>query len=70
PAPLLPVRTGPYRPRPRRRPPPAADLSARQRIAVLSGAHDPRTPPQLLVLEPAAAARRLVDQLHAWGYLP
>jgi electron transfer flavoprotein beta subunit len=59
----------PYRPRARHLPPPPADLDARQRILALSGALTARTPPELLVLEPAAAADRILEQLRGWGYL-
>jgi hypothetical protein len=50
-------------------PPPPADLSARERILALTGALTEREPPQLLVLEPDAAADRILDQLRAWGYV-
>jgi electron transfer flavoprotein beta subunit len=62
------VRTGPYRPRARVLPPPAGD-DARARILALTGALADREPPQRLVLEPAEAADRLLDQLRRWGYL-
>lgn len=65
-----PLRIGPYRPRPLPRPAPSAELSARERILVLTGTPADRPPPQLLVLEPAAAADRILDQLRTWGYLP
>ena len=64
-----PARQGPYRPRARVLPAPPASLDARQRIAALTGAGAPPTPPQLLVLEPAAAADRILAQLREWGYL-
>ena len=65
-----PGRGGPYRPRPRPLPPPPAQLDARQRILALTGAISRRDPPKLVVLEPPAAADRILDQLRAWGYLP
>jgi electron transfer flavoprotein beta subunit len=65
----LPVRSGPFRPRARALPPPPAGLDARQRVLALTGALVERTPPQLVVLEPAAAADRILDQLRAWGYV-
>jgi len=63
------VRTGPYRPRPRVLPSPPPGLSAGQRVLALTGALVERTPPRRLVLEPAEAADRLLDQLREWGYL-
>ncbi len=63
-----PVASGPYRPRPRVLPPPAGG-SARERILALTGALADRTPPEQVVLEPGAAADRLLTQLRAWGYL-
>jgi electron transfer flavoprotein beta subunit len=63
-----PARTGPYRPRARVLPPPTG-TDPRQRILSLTGALVRRDPPQRLVLDPAAAAERLLDQLQRWGYL-
>jgi electron transfer flavoprotein beta subunit len=63
-----PVRTGPYRPRPRVLPPPTGG-SARERILALTGALVDRTPPELVTLDPASAADRLLVQLQTWGYL-
>ncbi|HET6774593.1 MAG TPA: mycofactocin-associated electron transfer flavoprotein beta subunit [Acidimicrobiales bacterium] len=63
-----PLRTGPYRPRPRVLPPPAGG-SARERILALTGALVDRTPPELVTLDPASAADRLLAQLQSWGYL-
>jgi electron transfer flavoprotein beta subunit len=63
-----PLRTGPYRPRPRVLPPPAGG-SARERILALTGALVDRTPPELVTLDPASAADRLLAQLQTWGYL-
>jgi electron transfer flavoprotein beta subunit len=63
------ARRSPFRPRARVLPPPPADLSARERILALTGALVEREPPQLLVLEPDAAADRILEQLRAWGYV-
>lgn len=63
------VRRSPFRPRARVLPPPSSGLSARERILALTGALTEREPPQLLVLEPDAAADRILDQLRAWGYV-
>lgn len=63
------VRRSPFRPRARVLPPPPADLSARERILALTGALMEREPPQLLVLEPDAAADRILAQLRTWGYV-
>ncbi len=63
-----PVRTGPYRPRAKELPAPAAD-SARERILALTAVLTDREPPQTLVLEPPAAADELLTRLRSWGYL-
>jgi len=63
-----PIRTAPFRPRPRVLPAPPADLSVRERILSLSGALVDREPPRLVRLDPAAAADELLAQLQAWGY--
>lgn len=63
------VDVAPYRPRARELPPPPAELSARERVQALTGALVERTPPELLTLEPAEAADRLLAQLRTWGYL-
>jgi electron transfer flavoprotein beta subunit len=63
-----PLRTGPYRPRPRELPPPVGG-SARERILALTRALVDRTPPELVTLDPAAAADRVLAQLRTWGYL-
>ena len=68
PAVVTEVRRGPYRPRARALPPPAGDT--RQRILSLTGALTQQTPPQLLELEPAEAAARILEQLRTWGHLP
>lgn len=59
----------PFRPRARVLPAPEAGLSARERILSLTGALVERTPPELVVLAPEAAADRLLDQLRTWGYV-
>ena len=64
----IPVRTAPFRPRPRVLPAPPAELSARERILSLSGALVDREPPRLVRLDPPSAADELLAQLHAWGY--
>lgn len=63
-----PVRCGPYRPRARVLPPPTGS-DARRRILTLTGEGAERMPPQLLALEPAGGADRILAQLRAWGYL-
>ncbi|HEX6419244.1 MAG TPA: mycofactocin-associated electron transfer flavoprotein beta subunit [Acidimicrobiales bacterium] len=63
-----PARTAPYRPRARVLPPPGG-RSPRERVLVLTGALADRTPPEQAVLDPGAAADRILDQLRAWGYL-
>ena len=62
------VLLSPWRPRARVLPPPTGD-HALQRIVALTGALVDRTPPRTVVLEPAAAADEILDQLRAWGYL-
>jgi electron transfer flavoprotein beta subunit len=63
------ARTIPLRPRPRVLAAPAAGLTARERILSLTGALVDHEPPQRLVLDPPAAADRIIEQLRAWGYL-
>jgi electron transfer flavoprotein beta subunit len=63
-----PAKVGPYRPRPRALPAPAG-TSARERIVALTGVLTDREPPQRLVLDPPAAADRIIAQLRSWGYL-
>jgi hypothetical protein len=43
--------------------------SARERILALTRALVDRTPPELVTLDPAAAADRVLAQLRTWGYL-
>jgi len=57
----------PYRPRPRTLPAPSGDLMSRVRSILDVGGDD--TQSETVTLEPAAAARRIVDQLTEWGYL-
>ncbi|MBI2708426.1 MAG: putative mycofactocin-associated electron transfer flavoprotein [Actinobacteria bacterium] len=63
------VHQRPYRPRARVLPAPSASSSPRERVLALTGALSDRTPPETLVLDPPAAAERLMAQLRAWGYL-
>ena len=62
------VLLSPWRPRARVLPPPTGE-HALQRIVALTGALVDRTPPRTVVLEPAAAADEILDQLRSWGYL-
>jgi electron transfer flavoprotein beta subunit len=62
-----PVRTTPFRPRPRVLPAPGG-ATARERILALTGALVDRDPPRVVRLDPAAAADELLAQLQAWGY--
>ncbi len=78
-APLTVVRAGadehataavvfPYRPRARVLPPPHGDVLDRVRgILDVGGSHASHG--EVVVLEPVAAAQRIVEQLTAWGYL-
>lgn len=61
------VEIHPYRPRPRTLPSPRGDSLARVRALLDIDGHDGHA--EAVVLDPAAAARRLVDQLCEWGYL-
>jgi electron transfer flavoprotein beta subunit len=63
------TRRVPYRPRPRALPPPAADLTPRERVLSLTGALVERTPPRTVVATTDEAATLILDQLRAWGYL-
>jgi electron transfer flavoprotein beta subunit len=58
----------PYRPRARELPPPHGDTLDRVRQLTAGVAHSTHGQPE--VLEPAAAARRLLDALAAWGTRP
>jgi hypothetical protein len=49
--------------------PAPAGTSARERIVALTGVLTDREPPQRLVLDPPAAADRIIAQLRSWGYL-
>lgn len=61
--------SGPYRPRSRVLAGPDPAASPRERLVMLSGALEGRTPPRVLHLEPEAAADSILEQLAAWGYL-
>ena len=63
-----PIRSGPFRPRARLLDGPDPALAPRTRIERLTGALVDRTPPQTLVLDPEAAAQRILEQLTGWGY--
>jgi hypothetical protein len=39
-------------------------------VLALTGALNPRTPPERLVLDPDAAADLILERLAAWGYRP
>lgn len=57
----------PYRPRPRTLAPPAGDTLSRVRAILDVGGGDNHA--ETVTLDPPAAARRLLDQLHQWGYV-
>ena len=57
----------PYRPRPRTLPAPAGDTLSRVRTILDVGGAESHA--ETVTLEPAAAARRILEQLHEWGYL-
>jgi electron transfer flavoprotein beta subunit len=60
----------PFRPRSRSLPPPAG-ATALERILAITDAHGPSAAAgEPVVLEPAAAADRILDALAAWGYRP
>jgi electron transfer flavoprotein beta subunit len=61
------LRRSPFRPPARVVAPPAGDT--RQRILALTGALSERTPPRTVVADPDEAAREVVAQLRAWGYV-
>lgn len=58
----------PYRPRPRGLPGPEGPALERVR-ELLDVGGEPSAHAEIVTLEPAAAARRLVEQLREWGYL-
>lgn len=58
-----------FRPRAQMLPAPSSTLDARARTLALTGALEQRTPPETVVLDPGAAADRLLAQLRSWGYL-
>lgn len=62
-------RTAPYRPRPRVLPPPAS-ASARERTLELTKtvSSDEAKVREELVLDPVAAADKILEQLETWGY--
>jgi electron transfer flavoprotein beta subunit len=66
----VPIRRGTFRPRARLLDGPDPALPSRTRIERLTGALAERTPPQTLVLDPEAAADRILQQLAEWGYVP
>ncbi|MFZ4517264.1 MAG: mycofactocin-associated electron transfer flavoprotein beta subunit [Microthrixaceae bacterium] len=64
-----PPRTRPWRPPPRVVAAPSGD-GALDRVVQLTGALVERNPPRTVELEPAEAARAIMEQLRTWGYLP
>lgn len=58
----------PYRPRARSLPAPAGDTLARVREILDVGGGNERA--EVVTLDPPDAARRILDQLRDWGYLP
>lgn len=66
---VAPIRSAPFRPRPRVLPAPSSELNVRERILSLSGALVDREPPRLVRLDPPAGADELLAQLQAWGCL-
>lgn len=58
----------PWRPPARVLPPPTGD-GALERVVHLTGALVDRHPPRTVELDPPDAAREILDQLRAWGYL-
>jgi hypothetical protein len=60
----------PYRPPARVVAGPDPSLPVAARIDALTGVLSDRVPPQRLVLDPEAAADRILEQLRAWGYRP
>lgn len=63
-----PLAVGPYRPRTHVVAPPEG-ATARQRVLALSGAGATRSPARTLQAGPDEAARVILEQLRAWGYL-
>lgn len=63
-----PAAAGPYRPRARVLPAPAGE-GALDRIRALTGGDGPSGHGETVVLEPAAAAARIISALGDWGYL-
>jgi electron transfer flavoprotein beta subunit len=59
--------TRPFRPRPRVLPPPEGATSL-DRIRTLTDAHGDVVGGETVVLDPPAAAERILDSLRAWGY--
>jgi len=66
--PSTPVALRPYRPRARVLPGPAGE-SAHDRVVALTAAAATQSHRDLVTLEPAAAAERILTALHEWGYL-
>jgi hypothetical protein len=64
-----PARVAPYRPRARVLPGADPTLPARERVLALTQVLGRRRAAETVVLDPAAAADRILDQLRAWGYL-
>ena len=56
----------PYRPRPRTVPAPAGDTRAR--VGAVRDVGGTESHAETVTLEPAAAAHRILEQLHEWGY--
>ncbi len=65
-----PVRTAPFRPRPRVVPAPASSLPARERVLSLLGGPAGRAPARTLHLPAVEAAAVLLETLDSWGELP
>jgi electron transfer flavoprotein beta subunit len=58
----------PYRPRPRERPAPTGDPLGRIRALTATGS-EPSVHTEVVTLDPAAAAARIIAALRGWGYL-
>ena len=65
-----PVRTAPFRPRPRVVPAPASSLPARERVLSLLGGPAGRAPARTVHLPAVEAAAVLLETLDSWGELP